>query len=208
MRSVEPAASSLELFEGLPLVDVLSSINKLITLGQTLEEVKDWETELSKKESIGIYPKNQETSHLKKGKDADSPDNDDAWPTTSVNLFGPGSDFVVVICYHISFLQGSTLLKGLQAYIIWVQLLRDPKIKRVCWRPDPIQNQCNKRNSVCIWVLVLTLSKRVGGDKIRFEAAFEMYLKDWDVKPRFEEAKGEYEASLTSKEILEERRDQ
>ncbi|KAG2195670.1 hypothetical protein INT47_002909 [Mucor saturninus] len=143
----------------------------------------------------------------------------------SVNLPALGSDFVVVICYHISFSQGRTVLKGLQAYIStgesytmhvqnvlfgsenskekfkeskFGQLLTDPKIKRVCWRPDHIQNQCKEKLGVYMGPCI-DLLKRVGGDKTRFHDAFEMYLKDWDVKPRFEEAKGEYEASLTSK---------
>lgn len=142
----------------------------------------------------------------------------------SIVLPPPECNYVVTICYHFTISKRSTIWKGLQIYLstgesytvpverIFVseslknsfkntrlgRLLTDPTLKRVCWKPDFIQNECKKIFGVDLGPCI-DLSTQVGPGQIRFADALEEYLKDWDIKPQFNDAKKEYEEMVASK---------
>lgn len=96
---------------------------------------------------------------------------DDPKHLEMVQLPPSNTEFTVVICYHIYFLNQNPVLKGLQLYvstgesytvqvektcpsdtvketfknIMIGRLLTDPSNKRVCWRPEHIQQECKKK---------------------------------------------------------------
>lgn len=75
LRSLESATSSLELFEGVPLVDEsIAAISKLITLGQTLEEVQSYGSDEAQKATFNSFQtiQNLPSTPLPQVKDPDS----------------------------------------------------------------------------------------------------------------------------------------
>lgn len=149
---------------------------------------------------------------------------DDPKHLEMVQIPPSNTEFTVVICYHIYFLNQNPVLKGLQLYVstgesytVHVEkacpsdtvketfkntmigrLLTDPSIKRVCWRPEHIQQECKKKLGCGIGKCT-DLSKRAGYGRergFRFVDAVNYFLNDWDIKDQFEEAKAEYDEKM------------
>jgi hypothetical protein len=146
-----------------------------------------------------------------------------------INIPAPDVDYTVAICYHFVTRSNAMELKAIQLYLStgesytaiieqccllnirdsikdtkFGQLLTDPRIKRVCWCPDYISNEMIQKVGFpigeCVDLSIRANYDRDDAEVLSFIGAIGYYLRYWDDKSQFTDAKTEFER-LSSKKF-------